>query len=130
MKVFRTIILLIAGIVSIGFSIYCFNMYAGEYCSDSMYGGDAFTGIQNASATAARNVKALTKVVRTGFGSILLVGGLALIAFSIQVKKEEKDNVSTSALHTTDSNHEIAVVDKQEEVPTNDKQPQIEEIKA
>lgn len=105
-------------------------MDVGEYCSDSMYGGDAFTGIQNASATAARNVETLTKVVRTGFGSILLVGGIALIAFSIQIKNEDKNNVSTSAIPTTGSNNRIATVDKQEEVSTNDKQPQIEEIKA
>ena len=128
MKVFRTIILLIAGIVSIGFSIYCFNMDVGEYCSDSMYGGEAFTGIQNASATAARNVKTLTKVVRTGFGSILLVVGFALIALSIPAKKDE--NNYTSALPTTDGNNETATADKLNEVSTNQEQPQIEEVKA
>lgn len=59
----RSILLALAGGVSIALSIYCFNMDAGEYCGDSMYGGDAYTGMQNASATAARNVKMLSKIV-------------------------------------------------------------------
>lgn len=85
----RSIFLVIAGIVSIALSIHCFNMNEGEYRSNSMYGGDAYTGMQNASASAARNVKTLSKIVKSGFGSTLLVCGLTLIAFSIQGKKEE-----------------------------------------
>lgn len=126
----RSIFLVIAGIVSIGLSIHCFNMNEGEYCSDSMYGGDAYTGMQNASASAARNVKTLSKIVKSGFGSTLLVCGLTLIAFSIQGKKEEKDNVSTFAESTIVNKNETAAVEEQEEVPINNEQPQNEETKA
>lgn len=128
----RSVFLVIAGIVSIGLSIHCFNMDEGEYCSDSMYGGDAYTGMQNASASAARNVKTLSKIVKSGFGSTLLVGGLTLIAFSIQGKKEEKDkdNVSTFAESTIVNNNETAAVEEQKEVSFNNEQPQNEETKA
>lgn len=124
----RSIFLVIAGIVSIGLSIHCFNMNEGEYCSDSMYGGDAYTGMQNASASAARNVKTLSKIVKSGFGSTLLVCGLALIAFSIQGKMEEKDNVSTGS--TIMNNNETAAAKEQKEVSINNEQPQNEETKS
>ena len=124
----RSIFLVIAGIASIGLSIHCFNMNEGEYCSDSIYGGDAYTGMQNASATAARNVKTLSKIVKSGFGSTLLVGGLTLIAFSIQGKKEEKNNVSAES--TIMNNNETTAVEEQKEVSINNEQPQNEETKA
>lgn len=124
----RSIFLVIAGIVSIALSIHCFNMNEGEYCSDSMYGGDAYTGMQNASASAARNVKTLSKIVKSGFGSTLLVCGLTLIAFSIQGKKEEKNNVSAES--TIMNNNETAAVEEQKEVSINNEKPQNEETKA
>lgn len=81
--------MVIAGIISIWLSIQCFNMDAGETCSCSTYGGDAFTGIQNAGALTAKNVRALSEISRKGFGGVLLVGGVALIGFSIQERGKE-----------------------------------------
>ena len=105
-------------------------MDGGECCADTVYDINAYKGMQNASVTAARNVKTLSKIVKSGFGSTLLVGGLTLIAFSIQGKKEEKDNVSTFAESTIVNNNETAAVEEQEEVSINNEQPQNEETKA
>ena len=63
----------------------------GTYTSYSFYGGDAYTGIQQAAADTARNVKTLAEIVLSGFrsvsrgngaGYILLVMGFGLIAIS------------------------------------------------
>ena len=48
-----------------------------------MYGGDAYTGIQNAAATTSKNVRDLAGIVQFGFGSILLVMGLTLVGFGL-----------------------------------------------
>ena len=48
-----------------------------------MYGGDAYTGIQNAAATTSKNVKELAGIVQFGFGSILLVMGLGLVGLGL-----------------------------------------------
>ena len=70
------------------------------------------------------------EIAKSGFGSTLLVCGLTLIAFSIQGKKEEKDNVSTFAESTIVNKNETATVEEQEEVSINNEQPQNEETKA
>lgn len=65
------------------------NMSTGTYTSYSFYGGDAYTGIQQASADAARNVKTQSDIIIAGFqqlaasmpsfAPLLLFFGLALI---------------------------------------------------
>ena len=75
----RAIVLIVVGVVSLGLSIKCFTTDDLGYESCSMYGGDAFTGIQNAAATTSKNVKDLAEIVQFGFGSILLVMGLTLV---------------------------------------------------
>ncbi|MBR5279721.1 MAG: hypothetical protein IKU26_01960 [Clostridia bacterium] len=55
--------LLAIAVVCLVFSILCFNMEfkgSGSYESYESYGGDAYTGIQNASAQTANNVRALS----------------------------------------------------------------------
>lgn len=73
----------------LGISIY--GMYDGSYEWSETYGGDAYTGIQNAAAQTANNVEALADIANTGFGSILLIGGLGIILISVEkfLKKEE-----------------------------------------
>lgn len=55
--------LLVIAVVCLVFSILCFNMEfdsSGSYESYKSYGGDAYTGIQNAAAQTANNVKNLS----------------------------------------------------------------------
>ena len=61
------------------------------YVSKNYYGGDAYTGIQHAAAETGQNVRDLARINRFGFGSILLIGGLALIAFGIPGNNKEID---------------------------------------
>jgi len=87
MSTLKSILFILVGIVSIGLSVSCFNADDGEYVAENYYGGDAYTGIQHAAAETGQNVRTLTKLATKGFGSILLVGGLALIVVGIPSKK-------------------------------------------
>jgi len=79
----RSIVLMVIGIVAIGLSIKCYTIDEMNYESKSMYGGDAFTGIQNAAAATSKNVKELAEIVQFGFGSVLLVMGLTLVGVGL-----------------------------------------------
>ena len=74
---------MMAGTVSIGCAVMCFSFDTLDYERRAVYGGDAYTGIQNAAAMTSKNVKDLSDVVRFGFGSVLLVTGLSLIGFGL-----------------------------------------------
>ncbi len=82
-NILRSVILVVAGILSFVFAGQISDMNEGKNESDSHYGGDAYTGIQNATATVARNVKSEAKIVRKGFASVLIIGGIALIGAAI-----------------------------------------------
>ena len=97
---------LVAGVLAIVFALmmfsagntakdYYLSTDTGTYTSYEYYGGDAYTGMQQASADTARNVKAQAGIVRAGFaaildvipyalygvGGILLCMGLCMIAY-------------------------------------------------
>lgn len=92
------------GILSIIFAIVLFagggasvkDMDTGTYTSYSYYGGDAYTGIQQAAADTSRNVRSLASIVKTGFqgvsgtgmGYLLLIIGIWLIAHSLHTLNE------------------------------------------
>ena len=94
------------GILAIIFAVIVFSgggsgvgdMDTGTYTSYNYYGGDAYTGIQQAAADTARNVQALSRIVRTGFkgvsgaglGYLLLIAGFALIVYSLHTLNEMK----------------------------------------
>ena len=80
---FKSIVMIVVGIVAIILSIVCFSFKSLDYERSSMYGGDAYTGIQNAAATTSKNVKELASIVQFGFGSILLVAGLGFIGVGL-----------------------------------------------
>ncbi len=80
---FRAIVLIVIGVIAIGLSIKCFTIDELDYETRSMYGGDAYTGIQNAAAMTSRNVKELAEIVKFGFGSVLFVMGLTLVGFGL-----------------------------------------------
>lgn len=88
----RKILLILTGVISIGLSIGAFSKEDGDWVSHSYYGGDAYTGIQNAAADTGKNVHYLIESVNYGFGSILLIGGLSCIAFAFAPCKKEVEN--------------------------------------
>ena len=80
---------IVVGVVSI---IWGLGLnYSGISSSDKIYGGDAYTGIQNASSTTANNVKKLGETVCSGLKGILVVMGGAIIIYgaSIVIKDGE-----------------------------------------
>ena len=78
----RSIIFMIIGVVSIIMSIVCFSSKVPYGESNSVYGGDAYTGIQNASASTSRAVVELAKITKLGIGSTI----------PVQRKTEENDS--------------------------------------
>lgn len=74
---------IISGIIAIVFAFNIKNMSIGSYESSEFYGGDAYTGIQQAAAQTANNVQDLADIVRTGLFALCLVTGIALICFFI-----------------------------------------------
>ena len=61
----------------------------GYYESSSSYGGDAYTGIQNAAAQTANNVKALSEIAKMGFAFFLIALGLiAIFYFAMKLSKK------------------------------------------
>ncbi len=81
MKKGINIVGIISGVLSIIFSFVVKGMPIGLYELSKTYGGDAYTGIQNAAAQTAVNVYYLADLVRTGLFALLLVLGIALICF-------------------------------------------------
>ena len=71
-------VLIFVGIVAIVLAIVCYVADPGSYEPQERYGGDAYTGIQNAAATTATNVRDIGRIMRLGFGSVLLISGLAM----------------------------------------------------
>lgn len=65
--------------------------YSGTSTDNKTYGGDAYTGIQNASAKAANNINHLGDTVCAGLKGILIImgGTLCILGYS-SIKKEEK----------------------------------------
>ncbi|MBQ3221866.1 MAG: hypothetical protein IJB34_07920 [Clostridia bacterium] len=91
------------GVVSIVFAVLCFVLNTdfdyGYWVSAEVYGGDAYTGIQNAAAATANrvdglseNVAMLAKSIRMGLGFILLLAGLLIVLYGIRKMMEEKTN--------------------------------------
>jgi hypothetical protein len=78
---------IISGILSVIFGIVMFGMDNGYWESSNSYGGDAYTGIQNAAAQTANNVQCLADIAKNGFGFILIAFGLFAICYFITKMK-------------------------------------------
>lgn len=78
-KIF-SIILIVIGVISVFLGLFSYTdenaLYAGSYEWYGTYGGDAYTGIQNAAAQTSNNVLSTNKILKFGFGSVLLITGL------------------------------------------------------
>lgn len=79
----------VSGILSVIFGIYVKNDNYGTYpyyIAGESYGGDAYTGIQNAVAHTANNVRSVYFLAREGAMFLLIVIGLiAIAAFSTKL---------------------------------------------
>lgn len=93
-KQIRTLLLCGIGVISIILSIICFSFDRLDSESRSMFGDDDYTSIQNAAATTSKNVSELASIVQFGFGSLLLINGLTLLAFGLTapIEKKVKEN--------------------------------------
>lgn len=72
---------ILSGILSVIFSFVMFGQYNGYYTSSLSYGGDAYTGIQNAAARTANQVMHLGEIAKLGLGFLLMVLGLMAIGY-------------------------------------------------
>ncbi len=97
-KNIKTILLVAIGIIAIGLSIRCYSIKECDSVEKTIYGGDAYTGIQNAAATTSENIKELTEIVKFGFGSVLLISGLTFLVIGIPtpIQKDNTDNSNLS----------------------------------
>ena len=83
---------MISGAASFFAGIGVFGMSCGSYEANRSYGGDAYTGMQNASAQAANNIQDTNEMLQTGMGAFLCVFGVALISyFWIKLKESKSD---------------------------------------
>ena len=71
----------LSGLLSVILGICTMGMPTGYWESSQSYGGDAYTGIQNAAAQTANNVQDLAEVAAMGLGSLLLIFGLFMIFY-------------------------------------------------
>ncbi|MBR4553043.1 MAG: hypothetical protein IKO20_04925 [Bacteroidaceae bacterium] len=98
----RSIVLIVIGIIAIGLSIKCFTIDDLDWAAKSMYGGDAYTGIQNAAAVTSRNVMELASIVQFGFGSILLVMGLGFVGLGLTTPMGTRQDSAETLLPISD----------------------------
>lgn len=98
----------IGGIAVGAISVFCsFTLFfarIGSSVQKNTYGGDAYTGIQNAAASTGNNVYDLASICSRGFGLILLIIGLALICFFLhQLLSEVEFKSSANPLKKTET---------------------------
>ena len=84
-----------AGALSVCFSFYILSLDTGSWVGSVQYGGDAYTGIQNAAATTANNLTDLASIMRFGFFAVLLIAGAALLCQHAPVLLEEMKSAET-----------------------------------
>lgn len=83
LKKIAAILFVIVGIVSICLACSAYDMSTGNYEYNESYGGDAYTGIQNAAAQGANNTIKVAEAIAFASGSVLLVAGFAMIVVGI-----------------------------------------------
>lgn len=78
-KKFLGISFIVTAVLSVALAISCFLMATGRRENFERYGGDAYTGIQNAAATTANNIQYLNENITTiaGFAFVIIAVVLA-----------------------------------------------------
>ena len=100
MKRILSIAFVIIGILAIIFAFSAYDLETGYKESNEKYGGDAYTGIQNAAAQTARNVYYLTEAVAYSAGSILLIVGLSLVGFGVYLFMPSREEDTPSFVNS------------------------------
>lgn len=72
--------LILFGLVAIVFGVVALSLDSGSREWNETYGGDAYTGIQNAAAQTATNLVVLVDCIKTVSALGFFLGGLVLIA--------------------------------------------------
>lgn len=80
----------IIGIVGIILTIVCLLQDVGKEAEMQYFGGDAYTGMQHASAYAANNILALTKLIKVGISSLLFFLSLSSFGYGFFYSSETK----------------------------------------
>lgn len=75
-------------------------MNNGDYVSSSVYGGDAYTGMQNASAETGCNVYKGNQIMQKGFKYTFILVGLGFLAVGLtptfQIKKGDNKEIEVN----------------------------------
>ena len=87
---------IILGVMAIIFSFVIFGQNLGYRQGLITYGGDAYTGIQNASASAANNILSVGKMLSFALGSQMLLFGLAILFVSLCIRVDDQDSATHS----------------------------------
>lgn len=92
MKILRSILLALIGIACIMNGIQVYKSDIGGMASYKEYGGDAYTGIQNAEVQTGGLVRIQSDILAKGLGSIMIFGGLTIIVFAIPTNLKKKED--------------------------------------
>ena len=77
---------IILGIIAIIMAFIILDQNIGYYEGSSSYGGDAYTGIQNAAAQTANNVMYVGEMIQLALGFQMLITGLTMLLGSICIR--------------------------------------------
>ena len=78
-NIIRSLVFIAIGIYAITLANDCNSFAELNYATRSFYGGDAYTGIQNAAANTSQNVAELAELVKLGFSSLIRIVAFILI---------------------------------------------------
>lgn len=91
MRILRSILLALIGVACLLTGIQVYKSNVGEMASYQEYGGDAYTGIQNAEVQTGGLVRIQSDIMAKGFGSIMIFGGITLIVCTIPTNLRNKE---------------------------------------
>lgn len=120
-KMFAYIAGAAAGALSIIFSFAVYSFDLGSTEMRLAYGGDAYTGIQNAGAQSATNIYYLNHILRFGFFAILFVIGIVLLCHYVPLLLAITGN---KAIKTNEANADNKVLDTDQ--PEEDRSDNVE----
>lgn len=101
-KMIRSFVCIVVGVLGI---ITAVNLhFYGEWTMYEYYGGDAYSGIQNAAADTARNIDQLGELVEDGMKAVFYLFSIIFIAYGIiGVIESVKMNLKISTVTTTEN---------------------------
>ncbi len=122
MKKLFGIALIIIGVLAIVFAFDCnracqSDSELGAVVYSETYGGDAYTGMQNAAAKTANNVLKLTKTLTLNMGRLFLILGLTLVCVGIKISLEQyvTARTTTSAIRRTQRTYQVTKTPSREQ---------------